>query len=84
MGMANIITNEQQIENNWLREKIALLPEEYREPLVLQVIGGFSGEEIAKMLELNKNTVMTRLFRARNQLKDAFEKEPVMRGQYNG
>ena len=78
------ITNEQEIENNWLREKIALLPEEYREPLVLQVIGGFSGEEIAKMLELNKNTVMTRLFRARNQLKDAFEKEPVMRGQYNG
>jgi RNA polymerase sigma-70 factor (ECF subfamily) len=78
------ITNEQQIENNWLREKIALLPVEYREPLVLQIIGGFSGEEISKMLELNKNTVMTRLFRARNQLKDAFEKEPVMRGQYNG
>ena len=78
------VTNEQQIENNWLREKIALLPEEYREPLVLQIIGGFSGEEISKMLELNKNTVMTRLFRARNQLKDAFEKEPVMRGQYNG
>ena len=51
---------------------------------MLQIIGGFSGEEIAKMLELNKNTVMTRLFRARNQLKDAFEKEPVMRGQYNG
>jgi len=78
------VTNEQQIENNWLREKIALLPEEYREPLVLQIIGGFSGEEISKMLELNKNTVMTRLFRARNQLKAAFEKEPVMRGQYNG
>jgi RNA polymerase sigma-70 factor (ECF subfamily) len=78
------ITNEQQIENNWLRDKIALLPKEYREPLVLQIIGGFSGEEISKMLELNKNTVMTRLFRARNQLKDTFEKEPVMRGQYNG
>jgi RNA polymerase sigma-70 factor (ECF subfamily) len=28
------------------------------------------------MLNLNKNTVMTRLFRARNQLKDALEKEP--------
>jgi RNA polymerase sigma-70 factor (ECF subfamily) len=78
------ISNEQQIENHWLREKIALLPDEYREPLVLQVIGGFSGEEIATMLDLNKNTVMTRLFRARNQLKDAFDEAPVNRGQYNG
>jgi RNA polymerase sigma-70 factor (ECF subfamily) len=77
-------TNEQSIENDWLRNKIASLPEEYREPLVLQVLGGFSGEEIAQMLSLNKNTVMTRLFRARNQLKDALEKEPVKRGFGNG
>lgn len=77
-------SNEQEIENHWLREKIASLPEEYREPLVLQVVGGFSGEEIAAMLSLNKNTVMTRLFRARNQLKDALDDEPLMRGQHNG
>ncbi|OKY24626.1 MULTISPECIES: sigma-70 family RNA polymerase sigma factor [Thalassotalea] len=75
---------EQEIENQWLRDKIAKMPEEYREPLVLQVIGGFSGEEIATMLSLNKNTVMTRLFRARNQLKDALEDEPIMRGFQNG
>jgi RNA polymerase sigma-70 factor (ECF subfamily) len=31
---------------------------------------GFNGDEIATILSLNKNTVMTRLFRARNQLKD--------------
>jgi len=77
-------SNEQEIENQWLREKIAKMPEEYREPLVLQVIGGFSGEEIAKLLELNKNTVMTRLFRARNQLKEALDDEPKVRGQNNG
>jgi RNA polymerase sigma-70 factor (ECF subfamily) len=75
---------EQEIENHWLRERIADMPEEYREPLVLQVIGGFSGEEIANLLGLNKNTVMTRLFRARNQLKDAFDKAPLKRGTYNG
>lgn len=69
-------TTEQVIENQWLRDKIAQLPPEYSEPLVLQVLGGYSGEDIAGMLNLNKNTVMTRLFRARNQLKDAFEKEP--------
>ncbi|MEW6989474.1 sigma-70 family RNA polymerase sigma factor [Colwelliaceae bacterium 6441] len=77
-------SSEQEIENHWLREKIAQMPEEYREPLVLQVIGGFSGEEIANMLSLNKNTVMTRLFRARNQLKEALDEEPKLRGQYNG
>ena len=77
-------SNEQEIENYWLREKIAQLPEEYREPLVLQIIGGFSGEEIAKLLDLNKNTVMTRLFRARNQLKEALEDTQKVRGQYNG
>ena len=68
-------TTEQVIENQWLRDKIAQLPPEYSEPLVLQVLGGYSGEDIANMLNLNKNTVMTRLFRARNQLKDALEKE---------
>nr|WP_235938847.1 sigma-70 family RNA polymerase sigma factor [Thalassotalea algicola] len=77
-------SSEQEIENHWLRERIANMSEEYREPLVLQVIGGFSGEEIASMLGLNKNTVMTRLFRARNQLKEALEKEPLKRGNYNG
>ncbi len=78
------ITTEQNIENHWLREKIAQLPAEYSEPLVLQVLGGFSGDDIAKILSLNKNTVMTRLFRARNQLKEALADEPVNRGIYNG
>lgn len=77
-------STEQEIENHWLREKIAQLPVEYREPLVLQVVGGFSGEEIATILDLNKNTVMTRLFRARNQLKDAVDEQPLKRGIYNG
>ena len=78
------VTTEQQLENHWLREKISQLPPEYSEPLVLQVLGGFSGEDIATMLDLNKNTVMTRLFRARNKLKEALEAEPVKRGMYNG
>lgn len=81
---ASSASSEQETENHWLREKIAQLPEEYREPLVLQVIGGFSGEEIANLLSLNKNTVMTRLFRARNQLKEAIDEEPTMRGFHNG
>lgn len=57
------------MEREMLHKAINKLDAEYREPLLLQVVGGFSGEEIGKMLELNNNTVMTRLFRARNKLK---------------
>lgn len=64
---------EQQMEISLLHKAMNSLEAEYREPLLLQVIGGFSGEEIARMLELNNNTVMTRLFRARNKLKIILE-----------
>ena len=67
-----------------LRRLLGGLSVEYREPLILQLIFGFSGEEIANQLGLNKNTVMTRLFRARNQLKDALEKQSERRGRVNG
>lgn len=60
---------DQQMEMELLHKAIAALEPEYREPLILQVIGGFSGDEIASMLNLNNNTVMTRLFRARNKLR---------------
>ncbi|RTR36811.1 sigma-70 family RNA polymerase sigma factor [Shewanella canadensis] len=76
-------SSEDQAEQHLIRRQIAKLELEYREPLLLQVIGGFSGEEIAGILDLNRNTVMTRLFRARNQLKDVIE-QPKARGQSNG
>jgi RNA polymerase sigma-70 factor (ECF subfamily) len=52
-----------------LHQAIMRLDKDYRDPLLLQVIGGFSGKEIADILDLNNNTVMTRLFRARSKLK---------------
>jgi len=52
-----------------LRDAIMRLPLEYREPLVLQVLGGFSTEEISRELALSKTAVLTRLFRARNKLR---------------
>ena len=52
-----------------LRHAIMRLPIEYREPLVLQVLGGFSTEEIARELSLTPTAVLTRLFRARNKLR---------------
>ncbi len=52
-----------------LRHAIMRLPMEYREPLLLQTLGGFSTEEIARELDLSPTAVLTRLFRARNKLR---------------
>lgn len=54
-----------------LRQALAELSIDYREPLMLQVIGGFSCKEIGDMLGLKTNTVLTRLFRARQTLRRA-------------
>lgn len=64
----------EQIEKRELEAKvqqcIGLLDGEAREVLVLRDIQGFSYEEIGVMLKLPEGTVKSRLFRARNALKD--------------
>ena len=55
-----------------LRRGILKLPEEYREPLVMQVLGGLTTQEIAKELALTQAAVLTRLFRARNKLREIY------------
>lgn len=61
----------QPIESLLLRQELLRLSEDYRDPLLLQVLGGFSCEEIAATLNLSRATVMTRLFRARQKLRAA-------------
>ncbi len=56
-----------------LRHALRGLPAKYREPLLLQVIEGYSLEEIANMFDLPRNTVATRLHRARQKLKHVLE-----------
>lgn len=63
---------DNEVERQMLYNAINKLDRDYRDPLLLQVIGGFSGKEIAEILDLNNNTVMTRLFRARSKLKQEF------------
>src|SRR5882757_6909825 len=52
-----------------LRAAMFKLPDEYREPLVMQVLMGLSTAEIAAELGLSNAAVLTRLFRARKQLR---------------
>ena len=56
-----------------LRAALRQLPIKYREPLMLQVIDGYSLEEIAVRFDLPRNTVATRLHRARQKLRNALE-----------
>lgn len=55
-----------------LRRAIMKLPDEYREPLVMQVLGGLSTAEIGQELGLSQPAVLTRLFRARNKLREIY------------
>jgi RNA polymerase sigma-70 factor (ECF subfamily) len=52
-----------------IRAALFKLPEEYREPLVMQVLMGYSTAEIAAELNLSSAAVLTRLFRGRKQLR---------------
>jgi RNA polymerase sigma-70 factor (ECF subfamily) len=54
-----------------LREAIFGLDDDYREPLVLQVLMGYSTSEIAEVMGLKQGAVLTRLHRARQKLKDS-------------
>ena len=52
-----------------MRRAIFALDADYREPLVLQVLMGYSTDEIATELGLTQGAVLTRLFRARHKLR---------------
>ena len=53
-----------------VREAIYKLDDDYREPLVLQVLMGHSTQEIAELMGIKQGAVLTRLHRARIKLKD--------------
>ena len=58
-----------------MREAIYRLDEDYREPLVLQVLMGYSTSEIAETMGLKQGAVLTRLHRARLKLREDMEDE---------
>lgn len=76
------IDTEEEIHILELRENIKKLSIEYREPLILQIIQGFSIKEISNILDLNEKTVSTKLFRAKKQLKDIIENKEAKNGRY--
>ena len=67
---ANKATYDTSTEAFVLRKALDQLPEEYREPLLLQVIYGYSQKEIAEQLGISVGGAGSRLFRARQKLRE--------------
>ena len=61
-----------------LRQAIFKLDDDYREPLVLQVLMGYSTNEIAELMGLKQGAILTRLHRARLKLKESVQSEDAL------
>jgi len=67
-----------------LRIALKTLPTAYREPLILQVLEGYTLEDIAEIMDLPRNTVATRLHRARQKLKQQLEDDERIGNELSG
>lgn len=67
------LTPDDRLEREQLREAMLRMDEKYREPLILQTVLGLSVAEIAAELDLSESAVMTRVFRAREKLKQKLQ-----------
>ena len=66
----------QDIDHARLQAAIEALPAEFREAIVLREMEGLSYKEIAAVAGVPIGTVMSRLARARRQLREILTKEP--------
>jgi len=76
-SQAALLAEQPDDDLNDMRSALYALDDDYREPLVLQVLMGFSTNEIAEQMGLKQGAVLTRLHRARAKLKDAMQDEAV-------
>lgn len=70
--MPDIPNQDMSLAEFEFKEMLKLVDEKYRIVLVLYYVQGFKISDIADILELNENTVKTRLKRARAQIRDQY------------
>lgn len=63
-----------------VRSALKQIPSTYAEPLVLQIIGGYTCDEIAQIIGVKPGAVMTRVFRARQKLRKLLEEDDTAPG----
>lgn len=71
----NLFYNTQFPGDNLLAGAIAKLPERTKHILLLHYDNGFSTQEIAQMLNMNRNTVQKTILRAREKIKQLITEE---------
>jgi RNA polymerase sigma-70 factor (ECF subfamily) len=67
-------------ERRLMRDMIEALPEEFRQPLVLSAIEGMRSSEVAAVMGIPEGTVRTRVLRAKERLREAFQASLLARG----
>ena len=70
-----LLADQPDHELDDMRDAIYRLGDDYREPLVLQVLMGYSTNEIGELMGLTQGAVLTRLHRARLKLRDEMDNE---------
>lgn len=74
-AQSGMLAEQDDSELEDLRQAIFQLGDDYREPLVLQVLMGHSTKEIAELMGMQQGAILTRLHRARIKLKEIVERE---------
>lgn len=67
-----------------LRQVIGELEMAYREPIVLQVLMGYTTREIAQIMDLTQGAVLTRLHRARQKLMEKMNADALTSASSDG
>lgn len=73
LPLSELRTEGHPAERLALQEAVEALPERYREPLLLQILGGFSLAEIAQLLDRSTSAVTAQVFRAKARLRTVLE-----------
>lgn len=74
--MQEIPRQDMSIAEFEFKEMLQKVDEKYKEVLILYYVEGFKIADIAEILNLNENTVKTRLSRARDQIRIEYSNRP--------
>lgn len=75
-----VVEDGDPVELAEIRRAVLGLDDKYRVPLVMQVLEGRSTAEIAAFLRIPRQTVLTRLFRARRLLRERLDRGTAISG----
>ena len=71
----DVLGKKQEVPDREIYEAVANRPEKYRLPLLLRYMEGYSEKEAAEALKISTGALKSRLFRARNQLRNMIIEE---------